>query len=180
MAGHTDEHVEEGGIHPAVAETDEKSRAIVGDLAGRKGKHEITHERKHHTLGAIVGEAAIAQGLASGETRHNETARKQGEENAGAIAHMEFLLAIYGDIVAHDTPAEAEQRDVDGKEPSAAQEEVVPVEAGAALTNLAARQPDRETAEIAAEGYGRGEPGRGVGNCRWHYRCRCRPRERWP
>ena len=48
-----------------------------------------------------------------------------GKVGAGAACDVEDFLAIYGEVVAEDAPAEAEHGDVDGEEPGSGEEEAV-------------------------------------------------------
>ena len=151
VAGYFDKHVEEGGIHLAVAETDADGGGIEGPGLLHEGENGVSDQRKEHAYGGVAGHASLAQAARTEKAGDEESRGEEHEEDTGAVGDAEPFLAVEGHIVAHHTPAEAEEADVDGQEPCPAEEEVVEAEGRFAGHLGALGQTHLGGAEVAQE-----------------------------
>lgn len=133
VARHGDEHVQEGRIHAAVAQSDEQRREVVGPLALRQHEERVAHGADGRALQGVLRQMPLAQGLRPVEPRHEQTDGEQREKEARAVGDPEHLLAVDGHIVAHHAPAEAEEQDIGRQQPRPRQKKVVHAQAGLAL-----------------------------------------------
>ena len=77
-----------------------------------------------------MGEPPLAQGLASLQARENKTGGQEDEVSACAARRAQMLLAVDGEIVAQNAPANAKETHVGCKEPAFQQEKPVPRDGG--------------------------------------------------
>lgn len=137
---HGDKHVEECGIHAAVAQSNQECRQIERPLPRSKGKQRESDRTEQCALHGVFGQQPAAQLAGAVEARDHEAAREDGEEDAGAVGDAHLFFGVDGHIVRHHAPAEAEKEDVECHEPCAGEEKVVETHWRFPLHRPAARQ----------------------------------------
>ena len=158
MACHFDEHVEEGGVHLAVAQSDEQGGEVKAPCRGDTCEESVAKHGEGDADSGVARHAAGPQALGAEEARHEQAAGKYGEEYAGAVGDPHLLLAVDGHIVAHHTPAEAEEADIDSQQPPPREEEMVETELRFAGYGFALRQPHAGAAQKPETGQCQRQP----------------------
>ena len=125
VVGHGDNHVLEGRPEVAVAEAQQKRRAIVADLVGEEDEERVGHRGDDDALGGIQQQLALAQGTGPLQTGGDKPQGEEQEPGACAAGDAHHLLAVDGEVVAHHAETETEEDHVDGQQPASDEEETV-------------------------------------------------------